>query len=178
MRRVTEWLEQVVGGLSDGKDWVVRKLKSLPTPVRYGGWFVAQAFLFKIQPWLWYVLLDVVGFVTGALELRLKVQLLVAVLAFLTIQTVLAENRFKRLRKIVKDMDDSTMSENVTAADGGSEIGLREPRDDWNSARVYAFCGAVGGGALGVPWGPAGVIGLAILGAMIGYDLERHTFGE
>lgn len=131
-----------------------------------------QAVLFKIQPWLWHSLVDIVEIVTGLLELQLHVQLLVVVLAVLTVQTVLAESRFKRLRNIVESMD------NPSATDGGSEFEVEERTDDWNSARVYAFSGAVAGGAFGIAWGPPGVIGLAILGAMIGHDLERHTFGD
>ena len=34
MRRVPEWLEQVVGGLSDGKDWLVNELQTLPILLR------------------------------------------------------------------------------------------------------------------------------------------------
>jgi hypothetical protein len=164
--------------LSDGKKWVVRKWNGLPTPVTYGGWLVVQAVLFKIQPWLRNGLLDVVNLVIIVFQLRLHVQLLLVVLAVLGVQTLLAESRFKRLRRIVENMDSRATSDDQTATDGGREVELEERTDDWNSGWVYAFSGAVAGGAIGVGWGPAGVIGFALLGAMLGYDLERHTFGD
>lgn len=176
--RIPEWILQVFAGLNDGRKWTSRKLRELPTPVRYAGWIVVQAILFEVQPWLWHGLLDVVSFVTTVFELRLHVQLLVVVLAVLTVQTVLAESRFKHLRNIVESMDAPSAADGATATDGGSEIEAEERTDDWNSSRVYAFSGAVAGGAFGIAWGPPGVIGLAILGAMIGHDLERHTFGD
>ncbi len=37
MRGIPEWVEQVVDGLSSGKDWLVRELRSLPMVVRAGG---------------------------------------------------------------------------------------------------------------------------------------------
>jgi hypothetical protein len=175
MRRVPEWFEQVVGGLSDGKDWVVRRIRSLPTPVRATGWLTFQALLFKIQPHLWHGLLRVVRFVTGLLELKLHVQLLLGVIALLAVQTALAENRFKRLRRVVESMEKLNNESKPAVADGGPEIEVEQKADNWNSARVYAACGAVAGGAIGVGWGPAGVIGLSVLGAMVGDEVAQRT---
>ena len=178
MRRVPQWLEQIASGLSNGKNRIVRRVRRLPTPVRATGWLTFQALLFKIQPHLWHGLVGVVQFVTRLAELQLHVQLLLVVLAFLAVQTALAENRFKQLRVVVESMEELDNETKLVVSDGGTEIEVEQNTDDWNSARVYAACGAVVGGSIGVGWGPAGVIGLAVLGAMVGDELAQRTLDE
>jgi len=175
--RTPEWLLQVAGGLNDGRKWTSRKLRSLPRPVRYGSWIVVQAVLFKLQPWLWNGLVSVVGIVTGLLKLQLHVQLLVVVLAILTTQTILTENRFKRTWKIVESMDRSA-EDTPILADGGSNVDSEFESFKRSSWRVHVVCGAIAGGAFGIGWGPAGVIGLAILGGMLGDEWAKHTFED
>jgi hypothetical protein len=175
---VPDWLMQVAGGLKDGGEWFVQKVRGKPTVLRYSWWVVLQAILFKIQPYLWQVLLDVVEFVTGVFELRLNVQLLLLVLLFLSRQTALSENRFKRYRKVVESMDNSLERVDGTATDGGVEIRREHDPDDRRLWRVYVVCGAIAGGAIGVGWGPAGTIGLAVLGAMIGHDWAQRVLEE
>lgn len=114
-------------------------------------------------------------FVRAVLALSLPAQLLIIVLALLAGQTALAENRFKHLRIIVESMDSSGDRAEVRATDGGPAMNQEDSLHDWNSTPVYVACGAIAGGALGVGWGPAGVIGLAVLGAMLGDEYARRS---
>ncbi|WP_276280925.1 hypothetical protein [Halorussus caseinilyticus] len=47
--RVLRWVAQVVGEPSDGKDWLVRKWRTLPILVRLGGWAV-RGFCSRYSP--------------------------------------------------------------------------------------------------------------------------------
>jgi hypothetical protein len=135
MRRIPEWLEQIADGLRDGTDWFVREIRTPPTPVRVIGWLGFQALLFKLQPQLWHLLIEVVQFVASVSAMELHVQLLLVVITILVGQTLLVENRFKLVRKIVEtwiiprqrrersrpmaERTSKSKLERVTAADGG-----------------------------------------------------------
>ena len=174
MRRVPEWLEQVIRGLSDGSDWLTQKWYDLPIPFRFGGWLFFQAILFKIQLRLWHGLLKVVEFVFGMLALPLPVQLLLIVIALLVGQTVLTERRFNRTWNIVENMDKS-QKDGGAVTDGGPKKELEITDYKRSSWRVYVVCFAILGGVIGVNWGPAGVIGLTVLGAMVGDEWAQRV---
>ncbi|USZ69147.1 hypothetical protein NGM10_05260 [Halorussus salilacus] len=172
--RTPEWLTQIRRGLRDGKNWFVQELRSLPPLVRLGGWAVFQAVLFKIQPQLWHGLTTIARFVGGLTTLHVRTRLLSIVLLFLAGQTALVVSKLNKLRMIVKNMEGSIREETGPVTDGGSRTELVREEESGPSG-VGAVCGAVAGGALGIAWGPAGVIGLAILGAMVGDEWEQRV---
>ena len=174
MRRVPDWLIQVTGGLNEGRKWVARKLEGLSRPLRYTGWVVFQGILFRIQPHIWYALLDVVEFITEIVTLPIHVQLLLVVVALLVAQTALTENRFNRTWRIVENMDESPI-DSTAVTDGGQQDGVGTGAYKRSSWRIYVVCSATIGGIIGVNLGPAGVIGFAVLGAMLGDDWARTT---
>lgn len=171
--RVPEWLAKVVGGLGDGKDWLLRELRSLPMVVRAGGWLAFQGVLFKIQPQLWYALVEIAGVVGEVAGLERRTQLLLLVLCLLSGLTAFVVPKLNSLHSIVESMETSGRETETTVADGGSPAKRRE-KDELSPSGAGAISGAIAGGALGFPWGPAGVIGLAVLGAMVGDEWEQR----
>lgn len=101
-------------------------------------------------------------------------QLLLIVIALLVGQTALTEERFNRTWKIVDDMDDSCCGAKA-ATDGGQKKELKIDAYRRSSWRIYVVCCAIIGGILGIAGGPAGVIGLAVLGAMLGDEWAKRT---
>jgi hypothetical protein len=178
MRRIPEWLEQIADGLRDGTDWFVREIRTPPTPVRVIGWLGFQALLFKLQPQLWHLLIEVVQFVASVSAMELHVQLLLVVITILVGQTLLVENRFKLVRKIVENMDNSAPEAGTVASDGGTNVEIETRTGDRRRWWICVVCGAITGGEIGLFWGPAGVIGLAVLGAMLGDEWVRRTRDE
>lgn len=175
MRGIPEWFEQVARGLGDGTDWLVREVQTLPLLVRISGWLIFQAILFKAQPWLWRGLVaasDTVG-TFGTLELQTK--LLLVVVALLPIQTVVLSYNFKSQElvvNIVKRPDASTSKDAV--ADGGESSEDTRKRGSTSTSGFGAVLGLLSGAALGSLFGPAGTIGVAVLGAMLGDEYERR----
>lgn len=172
--RVPEWLMQVVRGLGNGMDWFVRELRSLPPLVRLGGWVAFQAVLFKVQPQLWHGLVMMARFAGGLTTLNARTHLLIVVLLFLAGQTALVVSKLNKLQMIVQNMDASVREETEQMTDGGSRTEWVQ-EDEVSPSGVGAVCGAVAGGAVGIAWGPAGVIGLAVLGAMVGDEWEQRV---
>ena len=175
MRRVPEWLEQVVGGLRDGKDWFVRELQTLPILVRAIGWLVFQAILFKVQPWIWRSLMFLFGFVGTVGTLPLQTQLLLFVIALLPMQTAVLSYRLNNPEGIVVIME-NTESDSTGGAvtDGGTPPDRNEKERQLNTSGFGAVLGLLSGAALGSIFGPAGAIGVAVLGAMLGDEYERR----
>ena len=172
--RVPEWLTQVVRGLGNGLNWFVRELRSLPPLVRLGGWVAFQAVLFKVQPQLWHGLVTIARFAGGIATLNVRTRLLIVVLLFLAGQTALVVSKLNRLRILVKNMNAPIREETEPMTDGGSRTEWVQ-EDETSPSGVGAVCGAVAGGAVGIAWGPAGVIGLAVLGAMVGDEWEQRV---
>ncbi|WP_135826517.1 hypothetical protein [Halorussus ruber] len=71
-------------------------------------------------------------------------------------------------------MEPSGRGTESTVADGGTPAKPRD-EDELSPSGAGAISGAIAGGALGLAWGPAGVIGLAVLGAMVGDEWEQRV---
>jgi uncharacterized protein YcfJ len=63
----------------------------------------------------------------------------------------------------------------VTAQNGGAE---EEEEAEVRPSGVGAFGGMIAGGALGLPFGPIGVLVGGVIGALIGNQLEYETLEE
>lgn len=62
--------------------------------------------------------------------------------------------------------------------DGGQKAGLGTDGCKRSSWRIYVVCFAIIGGIIGINLGPAGVIGFAVLGAMLGSDWAQRTLED
>lgn len=172
--RTPEWLSQVVDGLGDGKTWLVATYRGLPAPIRAGGWLLLQAILFKLQPELWNGFRTVAEMVGAVTALHVRTQLLLVVLLLLSGHAAFVVPKLNSLHDVVENMDSSTRGAGETVADGGSPANRRSD-DDLSPSGAGAISGAVAGGAVGILWGPATIIGLAVLGAMIGDEWEQRV---
>lgn len=177
MRRVPEWFEQVAGGLSDGKDWVAREFRELPLVFRASGWVVLQAFLFKVQPYFWDGLVEIAEVIVGLTELTVRTQLLLAVLLLLSSHIVFVIPKLNRLHNIVTNMDSDSKQSAEPLADGGPPT-RHQGNDELSPSGAGAVVGVVAGGAVGTLWGPATIIGLAVLGAMVGDEWEQRVLNS
>jgi len=172
--RIPEWLLQIVGGLSDGKTWVIGRYRELPALIRASTWLAFQLVLFKLQPVLWRGFVTVTGTVGTLVELDIRTQLLLVVILFLSGHAAFVVPTLNSLHEIVENMDSNARRASETATDGGSPAERRSD-GELSPSGAGAISGAVAGGAVGILWGPATIIGLAVLGAMIGDEWEQRV---
>lgn len=105
---------------------------------------------------------------------------------FESIQTHLNKTRtdindgFERIEEVIDDMDSRT-----TTTDGGWSEGRDQRHHSEeieieleNASGAGALSGLVAGGALGAPFGPAGVIVGGVLGGLIGNSVEYQNLKE
>lgn len=170
-----KWLKQIVGGLSDGAEWSIRRLQELPIVVRLGGWAIFQAVLFKVQPQLWRGLVTLTATLERFETLGVEIQLLLLAIALVPIQTAVIVFTLKDpeiVVSIVSSTDRNSLDSAV--ADGG----IRTEHDENDRKPITsgfgAILGVISGAAFGSIFGPAGTIGVAVLGAILGDEYERR----
>lgn len=173
--RGPEWLTNVVGGLGDGTEWLARRIQNLPIVVRLGGWAVFQAVLFKIQPQLWRGLVTVTTTLGRFEGLRLEIQLLFLVITLLPIQTAVLVFTFKNPEIVINIVNSTERdSPDSTVADGGIRMERDDSEENSGTSGLGAALGVISGAAFGSLFGPAGTIGVAVLGAILGDEYERR----
>ena len=175
--RVPKWLIQVIGGLSDGKDWLVDKYRGLPSPIRASGWLVFQAVLFKLQPKFWHGLVAVVELMAHFRALNVRTHLLLLVVLLLVGHAAFVVPKLNSLHTIVKNMDNSSPDAGEAVADGGTKAKQRRD-DELSPSGAGAISGAIAGVAFGLVLGPPWIIGLAVLGAMVGDEWEQRVLDD
>lgn len=177
MRGVPEWFEQVIGGLRDGKDWLIGEYRGLPAPIRAGGWLVFQAVLFKLQPKFWHGLVAVVELLDHFRALDVRTHLLLLVVLLLVGHAAFVVPKLNSLHTIVKNMDNSSNGAGEAVADGGTNA-ERQLDDELSPSGAGAISGAIAGVAFGLVLGPPWIIGLAVLGAMVGDEWEQRVLDD
>ena len=170
--RVPDWLIQVARGISAGKNWFFGKLQDTPLFVRIGGWFLFQAILFKVQPRLWRGLVSVIETIRQVQGFAFRTQLLFVIIGLLIGQSVTVILKLMSVEDVVKSMTDSAENSPEAIADGGTSVNWDDV--DRGTSGIGGVGGAFAGAAFGSVFGPAGTIGFAVLGAILGDEYERR----
>lgn len=170
--RVPDWVTQLARGIGAGKDWILGKLQKAPLLVRIGGWILFQAVLFKVQPHLWRGLVSIVEAISEVQSFAFRTQLLFVILGLLIGQTVTVILKLMSVEDVVKSMTDSAENPPEAIADGGTTVSWDDV--DGGTSGIGGVGGAFAGAAFGSVFGPAGTIGFAVLGAMLGDEYEKR----
>ena len=117
-------------------------------------------------------LFDLVGTVG---TFPLQTQLLLFVIALLPMQTAVLSYRLNNPEGVVVIMENTENdSPGGAVTDGGTTPDGNEEERQPNTSGFGAVLGLLSGAAIGSIFGPAGAIGVAVLGAMLGDEYERR----
>lgn len=170
---------------------------------KLGIWLIIQGFLFRIQQtlWAWITFVwdsisSIGGFMVGGVaKMEFQTQLILVLIAVITIQTTYLSLRLLRLEDRISNqleemivtvedlewaMDDLGWELDDVKdrlSDGGTPLESSDPdENETKSTGTGAVGGAIAGGALGASFGgPAGALGGFILGAILGDEIEKES---
>lgn len=116
----------------------------------------------------WKVIGSILGILTAVIAVATYLNLKIEIAEILTLFAL--AGIFLCVYYTAKRIDEGICMHPGTLADGGSK-----KKEEAKTSGGGAFAGMIAGGALGLPFGPVGVVIGGLIGALLGNEVERKS---